>query len=307
MSAKNTKDPGFGFQSHEKVKSIIGKNGRSNVQHINRSFGLDDLYTFFIEMSWGKFFLLMILGYLILNIIFGGLYWFVGIEHITQVSGNEWTDFLNAFFFSTQTLTTLGYGASFPSGKLANIIASFEAFFGLLSFAFITGLLYARFSKPKAAINFSKNMILRPHKEGRALMFRLMNSRKTVMIEPEVNVTISINKKDDKGLFQRNFYRLQLEREKIMYLPTVWTVVHEIDEKSPLYTLSNQEIANLNAELYILAQYHEESYGQIVYQIGTYHFSAIELEVKFSPAFEYNLDGFVVLDHHKLSDVEKMD
>jgi inward rectifier potassium channel len=216
-------------------------------------------------MSWGYFFLLIILAYTLLNIVFGFVYVSIGIEQITKPKGTFLEDFLNGFFFSAQTLTTVGYGGIAPKGMAANFIAAFEAMLGLLSFSFITGLLYGRFSKPKAYIAFSKNIILRNFKDQKAIMFRLMNSRKTVMIEPEITVTLSITEKNKSGEYKRNFYELELERSKIMYLPTVWTIVHAINAKSPLFNYSKEDTKKLDAQLYILINYHEESFSQKVY------------------------------------------
>ncbi|WP_299677606.1 ion channel [uncultured Tenacibaculum sp.] len=306
IMAKKTKDPGFGYKSAKNVKGTINKDGSSNIIHINRKFGVDDLYSFFISLTWFQFFIIVILSYTVLNIFFGIIYILIGIEQITPSTGDTFRDFLNGFFFSAQTLTTVGYGGIAPKGLTANVIAAFEALIGLVSFAFVTGLLYGRFSRPKAAIRFSKNLIVREFNGGRALMFRLMNSRKTIMIEPKVTVTLSLNQKDENGQYKRSFFALDLERNKIMYLPTVWTVVHIIDEKSPLYDLSNEEIKNLDAGLYILIQYHEESFGQTVYQATSYKFSQVETDVKYAPSSGFDEEGYTVLDHDKLSDVEKL-
>jgi inward rectifier potassium channel len=210
------------------------------------------------------------------------------------------------FFFSAQTLTTVGYGGIAPKGITANLIAAFQAMLGLLSFSFITGLLYGRFAKPKAAIRFSDNIIVRDFKEHKALMFRLMNNRKTVMIEPEIKVTLSVNEKNKEGKYKRGFYELKLERNKIMYLPTVWTVVHEIDKESPLYKYTNEEMEKLDAKVYILLKYHEESFGQSVYQATSYDFSKLEINMKYAPSSHFNEDGFTILDHCKLSEVQEM-
>lgn len=303
---KKVKDPGFGYNTRKNAREIVNKDGTSNVIHRNRKFGVDDLYTFFIDLPWWQFFLLVVAGYVLLNIIFGLIYTFIGIEQITPSKGNFFDDFLNGFFFSAQTLTTVGYGGIAPQGTTANIIAAFEAMIGLLGFSFITGLLYGRFSKANASIHFSENLILRDFKENTALMFRLMNSRKTVMIEPEATVTLSILEEDENGKSKRQFYRLSLERNKIMYLPTIWTIVHEIDDDSPLRKYSKEEIAKLDAELYVLVQYHEESFGQKVYQITSYDFVDLALDVKYVPSSTFNDEGFTVLDHSKLSDVEKV-
>ena len=301
--AKKIKDPGFGYQGRQNAKNIINKDGSSNVVHVNKTRSLDDLYAFFIDISWLKFFLLILLVYTFINILFGLLYTLIGIEEITKSTGSFFNDFLNGFFFSAQTLTTVGYGGIAPHGITSNLIAAFEAMIGLLSFSFITGLLYGRFSKPKAAIKFSENIILREFKDKRAVMFRLMNSRKTVMIEPKIKVTLSIT---DEKTEEKKFYNLSLERDAIMYLPTVWTIVHEIDEKSPLYNFSNQEILNLNAELFMLLQYHEESFAQNVYQIYSYDFDELKVDVKYKSSYTFDENGFTILDHGTLSEVEKM-
>jgi len=276
------------------------------VQHINRKRNLNDLYGYFIDMSWGYFFLLIILAYTLLNIVFGFAYVSIGIEQITKPKGTFLEDFLNGFFFSAQTLTTVGYGGIAPKGMAANFIAAFEAMLGLLSFSFITGLLYGRFSKPKAYIAFSKNIILRNFKDQKAIMFRLMNSRKTVMIEPEITVTLSITEKNKSGVYKRNFYELELERSKIMYLPTVWTIVHAINAKSPLFNYSKEDIKKLDAQLYILINYHEESFSQKVYQVYSYDFEDLITDVQYKPASHFNAEGYTVLDHDALSVVEKM-
>ncbi|WP_159948904.1 ion channel [Polaribacter septentrionalilitoris] len=304
--ARKTKDPGFGYSSKQNAQDIINDDGSSNVVHINRKRNINDLYTYFVDISWWHFFFLIIVTYTIINIFFAFIYVGIGIEQITKPKGVFLEDFFNGFFFSAQTLTTVGYGGIAPKGITANFVAAFEAMIGLLSFSFITGLLYGRFSKPKAKIKFSDNLILRKFKNERAIMFRLMNQRKTVMIEPEIKVTLSISEKDTKGEYKRIFYSLKLEREKIMYLPTIWTIVHQIDSNSPLYNYSNKEIQNLDAFLYILINYHEESFSQKVYQIYSYDFDKLAVNVKYVPAADFDEEGYTILDHDNLSKVEKM-
>lgn len=304
--ARKTKDPGFGYKSKANAQSVINDDGSSNVQHINRKTSINDLYTYFIDISWIRFFILIVLTYTLLNIFFGIIYVSIGIEQITKPKGTFWQDFLNGFFFSAQTLTTVGYGGIAPKGITANFIAAFEAMIGLLSFSFITGMLYGRFSKPKANIKFSNNLILRDFKEHKAVMFRLMNSRKTVMIEPEISVTLSVTEENKNKEYKRNFYQLKLERNKIMYLPTIWTIVHEVDESSPLFKYSKEEIKNLDAHLYILVNYHEESFSQKVYQIYSYDFEDLITDVRYTSASNFDVEGYTVLDHDKLSEVQKM-
>lgn len=199
---KKVKDLGLGYRTFKNAKKLINRDGTSNVIHLNRTFGMYDLYSYLIEVSWRKFFLFVIATYILANIFFAIVYYFIGIEQITPTTGNTLSDLLNGFFFSAQTITTVGYGGISPQGTAANMIASFEAMIGLLGFSFVTGL-------------------------------------------------------DDKiNDYQRKFYQLKLERDQMMYLPAMWTIVHELDQESPLSIFSDAELQDLNAELYILLEYH---------------------------------------------------
>jgi inward rectifier potassium channel len=303
--AKKVKDPGFGYGSTKNAKKLINDDGTSNVVHVNRKSGMHDLYSYLIEVSWWKFFLYVLLIYTLINIFFAILYNLIGIEQITPSTGNVFRDLLNGFFFSAQTVTTVGYGGIAPQGLIANIIASFQAMIGLLGFSFITGLLYGRFSKPKAVIKFSKHLIVRNFNDHRAIMFRLMNSRKYMMIEPQITVTLAISEENEvTGEYQRRFYQLKLQRDRIMYLPTMWTVVHELDPESPLSKHSNEELKALDAEFYILLQYHDEAFSQKLFKIHSYKFSQLQIDKQFVKSFEFDHQGNTVLDHEKLNQLK---
>lgn len=304
--AKKVKDPGFGYGSYKNAKKLINDDGTSNVIHVNRKSGFHDLYSYLIEVAWWKFFLFVFLTYTMINIFFAIVYNLIGIEQITPSTGNIFRDLLNGFFFSAQTITTVGYGGIAPQGLIANIIASFQAMIGLLGFSFITGLLYGRFSKPKAVIEFSKHLVVRDFKEHRAIMFRLMNRRKNMMIEPQITLTLSISEwEEGKKDYQRRFYQLKLERDKIMYLPTMWTIVHELDSESPLSRYTNEELMKLDAEMYILLQYHDEAFSQKLFKIYSYKLSQLQVDKKFVPSFTFDDEGNTLLDHSKLNQLEQ--
>lgn len=305
--AKKVKDPGFGYRSYKNAKSIVNEDGSSTIVHVNRKRGLHDLYSHLIDIPWWKFFLFVFLVYTFINILFAVIYNLIGIEQITPSTGHLGRDLLNGFFFSAQTITTVGYGGIAPQGLIANMIAAFQAMIGLMGFSFITGLLYGRFSKPRAVIKFSKNIIVRDFKESRALMFRLMNSRKTVMIEPQVTVTLAVTEFDDKtNNYKRNFYQLKLERDKIMYLPTIWTVVHEFDDQSPLAKYTNEELQELDADIYILMQYHDESFSQKLFKIHSYKFDRLKTDVQFESSLMFDEEGYTLLDHDKLDELKEV-
>lgn len=126
------------------------------------------------------------------------------------------------------------------------------------------------------------------------------------MIEPEITVTLSVTENTNEG-YKRNFYDLELERNKIMYLPTMWTIVHPLTDKSPLHKYSNEELRSLDADLYILLQYHDESFSQKLFRIYNYKFDKLLLDVQFEPSFSYDEEGYVVLDHDKLHNTNRLD
>lgn len=302
---KEIKDPGIGYKSKIGAQRLINNDGTSNIIHQNSFSGFSDLYTYLISISWGMFFLYVFMGYIMVNAMFALAYLGIGIDEITDPSGSVFQDFLNACYFSAQSLTTVGYGAMSPKGTGSSILAAFEALIGLLSFSFITGLLYGRFSKPTPSVEFSDKVILRNFDGGTALMFRLMNIRKSMMIEPNIQVTMSIPELNKKGEVKRSFFVLELERDNIMYLPTMWTIVHKINDESPLANYSPEELKTLNAELFVLVNYYEQSFTQKLYQLYNYSLNNLEVNKKFVSTINYNDDGFVVLDHLLLNKLEE--
>tara|TARA_B100000767_G_C19757689_1_gene533745 strand:- start:341 stop:1261 length:921 start_codon:yes stop_codon:yes gene_type:complete len=302
--AKKIKDIGVGYHSSKNIQSFVNDDGSSNILHNNREQSVDDLYSYLIGLTWSRFFLLVFLGYILINSFFACVYLAIGIEELTAETQHWYMDFLNAFFFSAQTITTVGYGSISPNGIVAGLVSSLEALVGLLSFSFITGLLYGRFSKPKSSIRFSENMVLRPFEEGRALMFRLVNNRTSIMIEPQVKVTMTLSTKQASGAYKRSFYELKMERDSITYLPTIWTLVHKIDDKSPLHDFTDEEIASINAKIYILFQYHEDSFSQKVYKIHAYDFDKILVNRQFKPTVTFSDSGQMILDHELLNTTE---
>ena len=190
---------------------------------------------------------------------------------------------------------------------MAGLISSVEAFVGLVSFAFVTGLLYGRFSKPKSNIRFSENLLYCDYNGGKALMFRLMNRRKSMVVLPKIKVSISISKPNNNGGYQNVFFGLKMEREQITYLPTSWTLVHPIDNESPLKEYSISELSKLHAEVLILLSYHDDSFNDVLHQAHSYTFENLKVNYKFEKAFEFNEDGKVMLDHAMIDQVKKME
>jgi len=284
----------------------VNSNGTFNVIHVNRKRTVNETYTYLLRLSWSHFLLLLTIVFLLLNSVFALLYLFIGVEYIGIKHTTLLSDFYKAFFFSVQTITSVGYGLYAPSKLIAGLISSIEAFMGVISFAFVTGLLYGRFSKPKANIKFSDNILYCDFKEGKALMFRLMNRRKSMVVLPKISVSISISKPNEgSGGYQNEFYALELERKQITYLPTSWTLVHPINNNSPLKNYTVAELSKLHAEVLILLSYHDDSFNEVLHQAHSYTFSDLKTGYKFKKAFEFNDNGEVVLDHNMFNELEQ--
>lgn len=301
---KKIKDPGVGNSSVLHAKRMINDNGFFNVIQKNKVRRFSEAYNYLVNISWWQFFGLSLCSYILANIVFAAIYVAIGIEEIINSTGHVFNDFLNAFFFSSQTFTTLGYGAMAPHGVLSGVVSSLEAFLGLMFFAFVTGLLYGRFSKPKAAIRFSKDLILNDFGEIKAIMFRIMNNRKSAMINPKISVTLVLSNENESGEYVNNFYALNLERSTIKYLPTTWTIVHDIDQDSALFGLADSDIIKQHGELLVMISYYDESFNQDVHQMYSYILSDIKLNHKFVKAYYYNKNGEMVLDHKLFDCIE---
>ncbi len=301
---KKIKDPGLGNSSSAHAKRMMNSDGSFNLEHLNKPRRFSEAYHYLVNISWFHFFVLTFLGGFLINAFFAFIYLAIGIEQITPKTGSFFYDFLNAFFFSTQTFTTLGYGYMSPNGIGSGIVSSFEAFLGLLLFAFVTGLLYGRFSKPRASVRFSENIVLKAFNKHNAIMFRLVNNRRSTMIFPKISVTLALSKANSHGDYVNEFYALDLERDTINYLPTTWTIVHEIDEESPLFEFSKEDLINQHGEFIIMISYYDESFNQEVHQMHSYFLNEIHFDYTFVKAYYYNNDGKMVLDHKLFDTIE---
>lgn len=303
--SKIVNDPGFGSNSSVFAGRMINKDGSFNIERKNQSSRISDTYHYLINLSWTKFFLWATLAFFILNLFFAFIYVFIGVEAINVNEEGFFYNLAQSFFFSVQTLTSLGYGALAPKGLISGVISSFEAYLGLIMFAFLTGLIYGRFSKPKASIRFSKKIVYRDFNHTKALMFKVVNNRNSVMIKPKVTVTLSLSSIGEDQSVKRNFYSLNLERDEITYLPTTWTIVHEIDNESPLNKFTKEELLDQNGEILVMLTYYDESFNQEVHQMYSYQLNEILLNHRFKQAYSYNEKGQMVLDYNLFDDVIK--
>ncbi|MCO5934879.1 ion channel [Mucilaginibacter sp. RB4R14] len=301
-------DLGFGPQPVIKNQPLINKDGSVNVKRRGLSrFNTADNYHTLIKMSWGKFWVVVLSGYLVANLIFALIYVLIGMDSLNGASGNSTSShFLDAFFFSAQTISTVGYGHISPRGVVANSVAAFESMIGLLAFALATGLLYGRFSKPSAKIVYSVNLLVSPYKEnGRGLMFRLANIRKNVLIDLNVEVIFSYNEFVD-GKPVRRFFPLELERKYVSLLTLNWTVVHPLDANSPLIDILHEDLETCQATFAVLLKTFDDTFSQTVHSRTSYTAQDMVWNAKFVPMFNRDEDGRIELDMSKISEFDNI-
>ncbi|PCE63320.1 ion channel [Sediminicola luteus] len=298
-------DLGLGTKEDIGGYRAINKDGSFNVKKVGVPFF--ERLNFFhalITMPWTHFLGFILMGYFIINILFATAYTLIGVENLTGITPNTPTEgFIEAFFFSAQTITTLGYGRVAPLGNLANTIAAIESMLGLLGFALATGLLYGRFSRPNTMIRYSENAVICPYQDINGFMFRVVNPKQNQLLELEVQLTLAM-KRDNSDL--RDFHALELERNKVAYMPYMWTIVHPIAENSPLYGLTAAQLEQKEAEFLVSMKAFEESSSQTVYSRSSYKAPEIKWGEKFVYAVTQKNNGLII-DVSKLNSSEAAD
>ncbi len=299
---------GFGVNASNNGGRLINKNGSSNLEKRGVSW-LDKISWFHTMLSlprW-KFILVVILFFIFANLFFAFLYYIIGVEHLNGISGTtELEKFGQAYFFSAQTFTTVGYGHISPNGFLTSTIAATEALFGLLAFALATGLLYGRFSKPTAHIRFSENALIAPFQNGRALMLRMAPFKNTNLLDAEAKITLALVL-EENGIRKNQFFPLKLEFEKIAALSLSWTLVHPINEESPLFKFSEEDFKNTKGEIIVYMKAFDEMFSSNVSVRTSYSFNELIYGAKFQLMYHTNIDSSkTILELDKINSFDRM-
>ena len=300
---------GFGSGATSTGGRFVNRDGGANV--IKKGVSILYRYSWYhtmLGMKRSKFLLLLFLIYIGVNLVFAGIYYLIGIEHLAGVkTGSSLKNFTEVFFFSAQTFTTVGYGRISPVGFAASAVSTFEAFLGLLSFAIATGLFYGRFSRPRAFVKFSDNALIAPYKEGTALMFRLSPYKNNSLSEVEVKLTLGITS-EENGKLTDKFYDLELEYPKINALALSWTIVHPITDKSPLYGFSKEDIANTDIEVLVFVKAFDEVFSNSVMTRTSYISPEIVWGAKFKMMYHPSEDkNKTILEVDKLNEFDRVE
>lgn len=290
---------GFGTNTNSYGGRFINKDGTANVVRTGLPyFSRISWYHTLLDMSAWKFMMILLFFYFGINLVFALVYFSIGLEHLNGInpSGSVWVQLGQAYFFSAQTFTTVGYGHISPSGFMTSAVSAVEALMGLLSFGIATGLFFGRFSRPVAHLKFSQNAIIAPYGDSNALMIRLAPYKNTNFTEAEAKITLGMSV-EENGKLANKFYSLDLEFAKVNSLSLSWTLVHPINKESPLYNLKKEDFATLSGEFFVFVKTFDDMYSTVVASSSSYTFDEVVYGAKFLPMFSKSADNAKTILH----------
>lgn len=300
-------DLGFGAVVADGSRQrLLNRDGSFNVVRRGLAWRhILSLYYTLLNLTWPRFVAAIVAAYLGVNLLFALAYFACGPGALQGAFGEH--PFPQAFFFSVQTLSTVGYGSIAPASLAANLLVTLEILAGLFGVALTAGLVFARFSRPMAEIAFSPHAVVAPYGDGRALMFRIANLRRSQIIELSAQVIYSRLETDDRGETHRRFYRLPLERDKVTFFPLSWTIVHPIDAASPLAGEGPESCEGCEAEFLVLLTGLDETFSQTVHARTSYVSEDVVWNARFERIFEFHEGSHrISMDITRLDDLERL-
>jgi inward rectifier potassium channel len=242
-------------------------------------FDWHDVYHIIMALSWPQFFAGAVTVYLLVNLVFAGVY-FVGNHAISNASS-----FIDYFFFSVETLATVGYGVMSPATLYGHCVATAEIVTGMMSMAVITSLVFARFSKPTARILFSRVAVITLYDGVPTLIFRVANQRRSYILEASASLVLIRDEETPEGHSLRRFYDLNLERASSPIFALSWQIMHRIDEASPLYGVTAEAIKEGNMRLGVSISGVDETFAARITARYNYSYRDVVFERRFVDIF----------------------
>ena len=227
---------------------------------------LDDPYHFILTLTWPRFYALVVAFFLAINLVFATAYWLVN----GCIANARPGSFSDAFFFSIETLATVGYGALYPATLYGHIVAAVEILVGLMSLAIVTGLIFSRFSKPTARILFSQRMVISPFEGARVLMLRAANERNNRIVEANASLAMVRTERTADGETFTRIHDLPLLRDHTPAFALTWTLIHRIDASSPLHGWTREELLEARTRIMLSINGHDETMAAAVHSYHDY-------------------------------------
>ena len=303
------KDLGFGAEVARNARQrLLNADGTFNVVRKGLNpFSSLSLYHWLLTISWPKFIGFVSGSYVAVNWLFAFAFLLCGPDALQSTTGSfAGHPFYRAFFFSVDSFATIGYGNIVPIGLAANTLVMIEALLNILGIALVTGVIFARFSRPSPKIIYSRNAIVAPYRNKTALEFRIANARSNQLID--VRVQVILTKIEPVGeSTARRFYDLDLERHRVVFFALSWTVVHPIDERSPLRGITYQDLVDTDAEFLILLTGIDETFSQTVQARSSYKPEEIVWDAKFKDIYRRPRDGgSLSVDVGRIHEIERI-
>jgi inward rectifier potassium channel len=286
---------------------ILRPDGSVDIDHIGRprrrGAWATDLGHMLLTTTWPRFFLVVVVTYLAINLVFAGLFASCG----DCISNARPQSFIDRFFFSVQTLATIGYGQMTPQGVFANILVAVEALVGMLFLALMAGLFYARFTRPTAGVLFSRRAVIGRFEGKPALMLRISNARGDEIIEASASLTMARDEPaHEAGVFRR-LYDLTLVRSATPTFSLSWTMIHVIDPSSPLFGATPETLAESRTEFLVLFTGHHQGFGQRVHVRRAYAAEDLVWNARFGDMISDMPNGKRVIDLSRFDQIESSD
>ncbi|HEY4160035.1 MAG TPA: ion channel [Polyangiaceae bacterium] len=261
-----------------------------------------DVYHFMMGISWAVLLGLFFLVYIATNALFAGLYLFGdgGIEHARSGS------FADAFWFSVQTFATIGYGGMAPATPYAHVLVTLEAFIGMMSIALGTGIVFAKFSRPRALIKFSKKMVVHVRNGRRVLEFRLANQRRSSLSDTGMKLNLVYDEVTSEGLPMRRSLPLELERAHMPLMALAWNVIHVLDERSPLHGLTSETATQRMVGIIAMLSAHDETMAETVRARQFYQAQDLAFDCRFVDMISRGENDVIVIDHGLLDELRPL-
>jgi inward rectifier potassium channel len=263
-----------------------------------------DIYHFVLGRTWPTFFLLVAVVFVVTNMLFAWLY----LAEPGAVANVRPGSFEDAFYFSVQTLATIGYGGMSPASRYGHLIVAVEAIVGILMVALITGITFTRFARPTARVLFSNKVVISPRDGVPHVMFRMANWRRNRIVEARLSAVLLVTERTREGDVMRKQIDLPLVRSRTNVFFLTWSAMHLVDEKSPFHGPDALDRLRLQqAELYLGLTGLDETIGQTIHVRKQYTLDDIVPGARFADVLSTRNDGSRIIDYRKFHDVVEMD
>ena len=263
-----------------------------------------DAYHFILARSWPTFFVLVTLVFVLMNFVFAGAY-YARPGAIANVPAGSFED---AFYFSVQTLATIGYGELYPVTRYGHIVVTVEAVTGILFLALITGITFNRFARPSSRVLFSNKIVIGPRNGVPHMMFRMANWRRNRIVEAQLRVVLLATERTREGDLMRRLIDIPLLRDRTGVFFLTWSAMHLFDEKSPFFGEDALDrLRAQDAELYLGLTGFDETIGQTMHARKQYALDDIVVGARFADVLTTTADGGRQIDYRKFHDVVPID